>query len=341
MRVVIVTDAWLPQVNGVVTTLQHTCAELEEMGHEVKVICPESFKTIPCPGYNEIQLSLFARRQVFKTLRNFLPSAIHIATEGPLGRLARAYCRRRRLPFTTAYHTQFPEYLKLRGVPLSWTYAYVRRFHGAACATMVSTPNQRQALQARGFDNLRAWGRGVDTSVFHPDVPAAFDLPGPVAVYVGRVAVEKNITAMLEMKSPGSKLVIGSGPDLDKFKQAYPDVHFAGYRFGEELVSYLRSGDVFVFPSRTDTFGLVMLEAMAAGLPVAAYPVTGPVDVVSDGVSGALDDDLDEAFRRALKLHPENAVAHAQNYSWRAATEQFVNNLAPIEFGHVVRNLAA
>lgn len=324
MKIVIVTDAWEPQVNGVVRTLKQTRKYLEQLGHEVLFITPQQFRTIPCPSYPSIPLALFPGRRVRQLLSEYKANAIHIATEGPLGMSARRWCIKNKVQFTTSYHTQFPEYLRLRApIPLSWTYAWLRRFHGKAVRTLVPTRSQQQRLIERGFKHVEVWGRGVDTDIFTPENPKQFDLPGPVLVNMGRVAVEKNIEAFLQLKVAGSKVVIGDGPDLDTLRQRYPDVLFTGARFGKELASYVAAADVFVFPSKTDTFGLVLLEAMACGVPIAAYPVTGPADVVQDGVTGCLSEDLDEAVSKALHIDPRNCIDYAKQNSWLACTEVF------------------
>lgn len=331
MNIALVTDAWHPQVNGVVTTLERTRRELEALGHAVTVIGPGAFFTVPAPSERTLRLALWPHAGMARALHSAQADAIHIATEGPLGLAARRWCLRHRRPFTSAYHTRFPEYLNLRlRVPRALTYAWLRRFHGAAERTMVATPSQRAALTAHGFRNLVAWGRGVDTTVFRPRPKTALDLPRPVAVYLGRVAVEKNIEDFLRLDTAGSKVVIGDGPARARLAARYPRVRFTGYLHGETLAATLAGADVFVFPSRTDTFGLVLLEAMACGLPVAAYPVTGPVDVVRDGVTGALDEDLDAAVRRALGCDPAACVAHAARYSWAAAAAQFLANLVEL-----------
>lgn len=331
MHLALVTDAWAPQVNGVVRTLQRTRAELERLGHQVHVISPDQFRTIPCPTYPEIRLALWPGRKVYRELDALKPDAIHISTEGPLGRAARAWCLKRRLPFTTAYHTRFPEYVAARlAVPLSWTYAIVRRFHAPATRVMVATQSIESELTERGFGNISRWTRGVDLELFHPGERATLDLPRPIHLYVGRVAVEKNIGAFLDLKLAGSKVVIGDGPQLAALKAQYPGVHFLGAKFGSDLARHVAAGDVFVFPSLTDTFGLVMLEAMACGLPVAAFPVAGPKDVVREGEVGALDWDLAKAVERALALPRTACRLYAQGFSWEAATRQFLANLAPL-----------
>jgi glycosyltransferase involved in cell wall biosynthesis len=331
LHLALVTDAWAPQVNGVVRTLQRTKLELERLGHRVGVISPDQFRTIPCPTYREIRLALWPERKLALQLDALKPDAIHIATEGPLGRAARAWCLKRRFPFTTAYHTRFPEYVAARfAVPLAWTYAIVRRFHAPATRVMVATQSIESELVARGFANISRWTRGVDLELFRPDERAALDLPRPIHLYVGRVAVEKNIGAFLALRLPGSKVVIGDGPQRAALAAQYPDVHFLGAKSGADLARHVAAGDVFVFPSLTDTFGLVMLEAMACGLPVAAFPVAGPKDVVREGEVGALDWDLAKAVERAIALPRAACRLYAQTFSWEAATRQFLANLAPV-----------
>lgn len=329
MRIALVTDAWLPQVNGVVRTLQHTRRELLAAGHEVTVISPADFRTVPCPTYPEIRLSILAGRSVRRSLETLTPDAVHVATEGPLGLAARNWCVRRRRPFTTAYHTQFPEYVRARfPVPLRLSYAALRWFHGRASRTLVATPSMCRELESRRFRNLAQWGRGVDTELFRPRDKSFLDLPRPVWLYFGRVSVEKGVEDFLRLDLPGTKLVVGDGPATAGLRRAHPEAVFAGYHHGEDLASHVAACDVFVFPSRTDTFGLVLLEAMACGVPVAAYPVTGPVDVVVDGVTGVLDEDLRQAALAALQLSPEACRAYALQHSWEAATRQFLSCLA-------------
>ncbi len=329
MKVAIVTDAWRPQTNGVVTTLARTGACLESFGHAVRFLGPEAFRTLPCPTYPEIRLALLPRRRLNDWLDEFAPDAVHVATEGPLGLAARRAMLRRAMPFTTSYHTQFPQYLRARApIPLSWSYRALRWFHGAAERVMVNTPRVQQELGARGFDNLVHWGRGVDTDLFRPQPKTALDLPRPIFLYAGRVAVEKNIEAFLRLDLPGTKVVVGEGPAFATMRERYPDVTWTGYRYGEELAATVAAADVFVFPSRTDTFGLVMLEAMACGLPVAAFPVTGPVDVVTPGVTGVLDEDLRRAALSALDLDPARCREHALQFTWDAASRQFESHLA-------------
>jgi glycosyltransferase involved in cell wall biosynthesis len=330
MRIAIVTDAWHPQVNGVVKTLSTTAGMLERVGHEVLPIEPSLFTTFPCPTYPEIRLAWLPYRGIDAFLTNFKPEAIHIATEGPLGGAARKWCLQRGFPFTTSYHTQFPEYLRARvPIPLAMSYAYLRRFHGAAARTMAATPSLQQQLEARGFNNIVRWSRGVDLDLFQPRAKDFLPFARPIAIYVGRVAIEKNIEEFLRIDMPGTKVVVGDGPARETMRAKYPDVRFVGYKFGEELARHIAAADVFVFPSRTDTFGLVLLEAMACGIPVAAYPVVGPIDIVQRDVSGVLDNDLAAAARSALQLDPRRCRLHAMRYSWEAATGQFLANLSP------------
>jgi glycosyltransferase involved in cell wall biosynthesis len=332
MRIAIATDAWSPQINGVVTTLRHTRDVLTRSGHDVLMVTPEGRRTVPCPSYPEIRLSLFPGRAIRRDLDEFRPDCVHIATEGTLGLAARRYCLRRRIAFTTAYHTQFPEYIRARfPIPLRWTVALMRWFHKAAACTMVATPTMRNTLRQRGFTNLSNWSRGVQTNLFTPAEPVAYDLAGPVWIYVGRVSVEKNIEQFLQLSLPGSKVIIGDGPDRMRLAATYPDCHFLGYKTGRDLARHIAGGDVFVFPSRTDTFGLVMLEAMACGLPVAAFPVTGPIDVVRRDETGCLHEDLATACFKALELNRDDCRQYAVSRSWERATQQFLDNLVPAD----------
>jgi glycosyltransferase involved in cell wall biosynthesis len=330
VKILIVTDAWYPQINGVVRTLNTTRLELEKLGHSVEIVGPDRFPTVPLPTYPEIRLALAAGGKLARLIDAFDPDAIHIATEGPLGCAARRYCLRHGLPFTTAYHTRFPEYVRDRlPVPLALCYAVVRRFHAPSSAVMVATPSIENDLTARGFHNIRRWSRGVDTDLFHPRDKAFLTDPRPISLYVGRVAVEKNLEAFLKLDLAGTKYVVGDGPQLAEYRRRYPEARFVGTRQGEELAQYYAAADVFVFPSRTDTFGLVLLEALASGVPVAAYPVPGPLDVIDGSGAGCLDEDLGRAVRAALTIAPERSREHALRFSWRASAEQFLHNLRP------------
>jgi len=330
MKIALITDAWRPQTNGVVTTLTCTLSGLRRMGHDTLAITPEAFRTIPCPSYPEIRLALFAGRQVARTLNEFAPDAVHIATEGPLGQSARSWCLRTDHPFTTSYHTQFPEYVRARyPVPESWTYAFLRRFHGKAARMMVSTDHMRRRLEARGFHNIALWTRGVDVGVFRAYPRDLLNAARPILLYAGRVAVEKNLEAFLELDVPGTKYVVGGGPALEALRLRFPAVVFTGYKYGEELARHLSAADAFVFPSRTDTFGIVLLEAMACGTPIAAFPVVGPIDVVKEGLSGCLHEDLRAAIEGALKVDRDSCRHYAQGFTWERATQQFFGNLQP------------
>ncbi|MGO1119232.1 glycosyltransferase family 4 protein [Rhodovibrionaceae bacterium A322] len=327
--VLFVTDAWRPQVNGVVRTLEHTAEELVRMGVRVEVLSPQEFRTVPCPTYPEIRLSLTHRKAIQKRIVEFDCEHLHIATEGPLGLLAGAAARKLGLAFTTSYHTRFPEYVEARWpLPVGWLYAWFRRFHNFSHGCMVATDSLKEDLQRHGFRNLMTWSRGVDLETFHPDRPSVLppDLPRPIFVNMGRVSVEKNITAFLDLDLPGSKVVIGDGPQLADLKRAYPEVHFTGGKVGEDLAAHLASGDVFVFPSRTDTFGLVLLEALACGLPVAAYPVMGPRDVVGGSDVAVLSDNLQEAALAALDIPRDRCRDWALRHTWASCTEQFMAN---------------
>ncbi len=336
-RILIVTDAWKPQVNGVVRTLTTVVEELRAMGHIVEVIGPDRFRTMPCPTYPDISLSLLPRRRLIRMIKAFNPDALHIATEGPLGLAARRWAKRTGFAFTTAFHTRFAEYVRARtGLPVRPIYAWMRRFHGAGQGTMVATQSLRDELSSRGFRNIRAWTRGVDLDLFKPypgETPAEFvDLPRPIFVYIGRVAVEKNIGAFLDLQLPGSKVVVGGGPQLASLQRAHPDVTFTGPRYGEALARAYAGADVFVFPSLTDTFGLVILELLACGTPVAAFPVTGPKDVLTNagGRIGAVNTDLRVAALEALSADRAACRSHAERYSWRACTEIFLSHLVPL-----------
>ena len=342
MRILIVTDAWSPQVNGVVTTLRHTVRELEQMGHDVGLVTPASFRTIPCPTYPEIRLALTPGTRTGKMIDDFVPEAIHIATEGPLGMAARRHCLRTARPFTTAFHTQFPEYVHARcRLPIAFTYAWLRRFHEPSSAVMVPTDEIRNRLKRHGFAQLAHWSRGVDMELFKP-VPRDPAVTGrPVFLYAGRVAVEKSIERFLELDLPGTKWVVGDGPARAALKARFPSAVFLGMRHGPDLAYFYQQADAFVFPSRTDTFGLVLLEAMACGTPVAAFPVTGPIDVVRDPAVGVLSEDLRAAALEALSLDRSAVRNYALRYSWTAATSQFFANLHKRAFRRDVVRVAA
>ena len=332
-RIAIVTDAWLPQMNGVVRTLATTCDILRAQGREVMVISPDQFGSLPCPTYPEIRLALAPPGSVACKLRLFAPDAIHIATEGPLGMTARRYCAKHGIDFTTAYHTQFPDYLAARThLPAEWFWRYIGWFHGPAQRVLVATESIRGELRSHGIARLHHWSRGVDLACFTPDAPPPpefADLPRPIQLYVGRVAVEKNIEAFLCGRYPGSRVVVGDGPELEALRAKYPEAHFLGRKSGRELAGCYAGADVFVFPSRTDTFGLVLIEALACGTPVAAFPVAGPQDIVTDQV-GALSEELDRAIAAALFCERKACAAYGATFSWEAATAQFLAGLADV-----------
>jgi len=333
MKILIVTDAWAPQMNGVVRTLQTVRGELERMGNEVHVISPDLFRSIPCPTYGEIRLALTTSRRVGRMIEAIAPDSLHIATEGPLGGAARRWAIRRGAHFTTAYHTQFPDYVAKRTkLPARWFWKYITWFHRPAAAVMVSTRTMQEELAAHGLPSTRLWGRGVDLACFTPDAgphPALAILPRPIQLYVGRVAIEKNIGAFLDGSHPGTKVVVGAGPALAGLRKRYPGVHFLGALRGRELASAYASADVFAFPSRTDTFGLVMIEALACGTPVAAYSVPGPLDVLTPG-TGVMNADLDQAIASALRLDRAACAAYGRTFSWETSARQFRAALEPL-----------
>jgi len=333
MRILVATDAWHPQTNGVVRTYERLAVEAAALGAELSFVTPREFFTAPCPTYSEIRLSLVRPGQIGRRVAEASPDCIHIATEGPIGFMTRAYCRKAGMPFTTSYHTRFPEYVSARfRMGQSWCYAFQRRFHNSGSGVMVSTRSMAEDLEARGFRNILKWSRGVDTEIFKPVRQRLFG-GGPVFLYVGRVAVEKNIEAFLGLDLPGTKVVVGGGPQLAELRLKYPQARFTGPKFGEELARHYASADVFVFPSRTDTFGLVLLEALASGVPVAAYPVTGPKDVVGGARVGVLDADLGKAARAALELDPARCRAHALKYSWANCAREFIDNVVCVKNG--------
>ena len=331
MRVLVATDAWHPQVNGVVRTLTSLAASAKGLGVSIEFLTPEGFRSFALPTYAGLRLAIPNRREIACRIEAENPDAIHVATEGTIGLAARAYCLRRGLPFTTSYTTCFPEYIAARApIPESVSYVVLRRFHDAASATMVSTPSLMAELTRRGFQNLRMWGRGVDTDLFSPERVLPLDLPRPIFLTAGRVAVEKNVEAFLSLDLPGSKVVVGDGPQLAELKAKFPEVTFLGMRHGKELAGYVAAADVFVFPSRTDTFGVVQLEALACGVPVAAFPVMGPKDVIAGNGIGVLDEDLRAACLAALNISHDACRAFALTRSWQASARQFIGNVHQI-----------
>jgi glycosyltransferase involved in cell wall biosynthesis len=329
VNALVITDAWLPQTNGVVRTLQTTQAHIRAGGGQVTFITPQDFKTIPCPTYPEIRLSLFVRGRLERLMAASAVNAVHIATEGPLGWAARGICLKKGIPFTTAYHTKFPEYVQARTfLPVGASYALLRRFHNAGKRVMVPTPSMQQTLKEWGFANPVIWSRGVNVELFKPAPKSKFqNLEGPVYICHGRVAVEKNLEAFLALKLDGTKVIIGDGPDLPKLRKKYPEVLFLGHLPDADMIAHLQSADVMVFPSVTETFGNVVLEALACGLPVAALPVTGPKDIIGTAPVGVLDTDLASAARKALTLDRTACRAHAERFTWHAATKQFADSL--------------
>lgn len=342
MRILVATDAFRPQVNGVVRSLEQLAEAAEAFGVAIEFLSPLGFATLPLPTYAEIRLALTGVRGVAARIalmeRQGAFDHVHIATEGPIGYATRRFCLRRHRAFTTSYHTRFPEYVSARSrVPEALVYALLRRFHSAADGTMVATPSLARELSARGFPRLMRWSRGVDCQRFHPGKRGDLGLPRPVFLYAGRLAPEKNLEAFLSLDLPGSMLVVGDGPSAAALRREFPRARFLGLRKGEDLARIYASADVFVFPSRTDTFGMVLLEAMASGLPVAALPVPGPLDVVGDSGAGILHRDLREACLSALAIPRERARAHAETFTWAAATEQFLNNVAVARASHRAR----
>lgn len=334
LKIAFITDAWHPQINGVVTTIENTCKTLRAQGHEVLLIAPDRFTTVPCPSYPSIKLSIFCYAKVKQLLHEFQPDHIHIATEGPLGLAARKYCLKHQLAFTSSFHTLFAEYVNLRfKVPVSWGYRLLRWFHRPATHTMVATQQVQEDLVKRGFsaEKFVRWSRGVDTERFKPRANSAVEHPRPLSMYVGRVAIEKNLEDFLNLDIPGTKMVVGDGPALSKLQKNYPEAVFTGFQTGDTLAEIMASADVFVFPSKTDTFGIVMLDALASGVPVAAYPVQGPVDVLLNDETGCMRTDLHDAFHAALKLDKARCRQHALEYSWQNCSAQFLHNLVPVK----------
>jgi glycosyltransferase involved in cell wall biosynthesis len=335
MRILLATDAWEPQINGVVRTLARTVAECRAMGHDVDIVEPGQFRTVPLPTYSEIKLAVGCYSAIQERLKAFEPEAIHIATEGPIGLTTRRICLEWKLPFTTSYHTRFPEYVSARlPVPVGAGYAYMKWFHRPSGRVMVATATMRSELERHGFRNLALWSKGVDTELFRPHQTPVFEgLAHPIWLYVGRVAVEKNLEAFLKLDLPGTKVVVGGGPQLDELHARYPKTVFPGWKSGEDLADCYAGADVFVFPSLTDTFGLVILEAMASGTPVAAFAAPGPIDVIPGSGAGAIaegDGGLRAACLEALKLDRAAVRAFAERFSWRACAEEFVKNLDPL-----------
>lgn len=341
MKILVATDAWRPQVNGVVRTYERLVDDVRAIGAEISIIAPHEFKTVPCPTYPEVRLALPGYRYLASRISEVGPDAIHIATEGPVGWMTRAYCLGRRIPYTTSFHTRFPDYLRARfGIPESWTFSLQRRFHNSGAGMMVASHSLARELEARRFQRILPWTRGADIELFQPREVRLFG-DGPVFLYVGRVAIEKNIDAFLSLDLPGRKVVVGDGPLLEDLCRRYPDVVFTGKKEGLELANCYASADVFVFPSLTDTFGIVLLEAMASGVPVAAFPVTGPRDNVVDGLTGYLDQDLRRAALNALSLDRVKVRSHAETFSWDNAARVFVSNIESAAFEAQGRRIPA
>lgn len=328
MRVLVATDAWRPQVNGVVRSLENLATEAPSFGVHINFLTPQDFRTVPLPAYSEIRLALASPGAVKRAIALARPDFVHIATEGPIGWITRHVCQKEGYPFTTSYHTRFPEYLAARlPVPLEWSYSALRRFHNSGAGIMVGSPTLKEELEARGFGNLMPWSRGVDAHVFRPRIERPLAFPKPVFLFVGRLSIEKNITAFLTLDLPGSMVVVGDGPLRTRLETEFPNVHFLGTRTGEALAEVYASADVFVFPSLTDTFGIVLLEALACGLPVAAFPVMGPLDVIGRSECGRLDMNLRCAALGALDISRERCRAYASNFTWRESTRQFIENI--------------
>jgi len=342
MRLLIATDAWHPQINGVVRSLEAMAEEAPRFGVEVTFLTPHLFRSIALPTYGEIRLAFASARQVGHLLEEHAPTHVHIATEGPIGFATRRACLRQGRAFTTSYHTRFPEYISARApVPEAWTYAALRRFHGSGQGTMVSTPSLERELKQRGFSNIMRWTRGVDTNLFRPRESRPVEWPHPAFLYVGRVAVEKNLEAFLSLDLPGSKIVVGDGPSRRFLAMKYPQAWFLGPLSGDDLARAYASADVFVFPSRTDTFGIVLLEALASGLPIAAYPVTGPLDVLGGSGCGVLDWNLQAAALKARDVSPLRCRAYAEGFTWQESARQFFSNIEVAQARQRLQSLAA
>src|SRR5262245_9337957 len=332
MRVLIATDAWHPQINGVVRTLQSLAKSIEGLGDTVRFLTPDGFASVPLPTYPGLRFALPRPSAVASRIEQAAPDAIHIATEGPIGFMARRYCMAKGIPFTSSFTTRFPEYIVARvPFPIAWGYAALRRFHSAAAITMVSTPSLKDELAARGFARLKIWSRGVDTELFRPERAIDLGLPRPIFMCVGRIAPEKNLEAFLSLELPGTKIVIGHGPQEAKLRGQFPDAIFLGTLSGKNLAAHVAAADVFVFPSKTDTFGIVQLEALASGVPVAGFPVTGPKDVIGDAPVGALDNDLRRACLLALERSRQACRQHALRFSWAASASQFLDQVSCVE----------
>ncbi len=338
MKIMLITDAWTPQINGVVITLGQTLKHLEQQGHQVYVVHPGLFRTIPCPGYAEIRLALGAGAKTAALIRQYQPDALHIATEGPLGYAAWRYARQQGIPFTTAYHTRFPEYLHARlRLPLRLSYRFLKRFHGAATRTLVPSPGVREELVAQGFQphKLVLWSRGVDTRIFHPTPAPQDSTPSehsntPIFLYAGRLAIEKNVEAFLKLDLSGQKWLVGDGPLRAQLEKRYPAAHFVGAKTHAELAHFYRKASVFVFPSQTDTFGLVLLEAMACGCPVAALPSVSTAYVLGTSQAGCMNADLRAACLQALTIPRTIPASYAKQFSWASVAQSFADNLAPV-----------
>src|SRR5262245_10465257 len=331
MRILVATDAWHPQISGVVRTLESLAVAVRPFGSTLDFLTPDGFASVPLPTYPGLRCALPQPSEIARRIERVRPDAIHIATEGPIGFVVRRHCLMHALPFTTSFTTRFPEYIAARvPLPVTWAYAALRRFHAAAVATMVSTPTLAAELTERGFQRLKMWSRGVDNELFRPDRKVELALARPIFMSVGRIAPEKNLEAFLALPLPGSKVVIGEGPLEADLRARFPAAHFLGSMGGERLAAHMAAADVFVFPSRTDTFGIVQLEALSCGVPVAAYPVTGPLDVIGDSPAGILDDDLERACLRALSIPRAACRAHALRFSWQASAAQFLSHLSQI-----------
>lgn len=330
MRILVATDAWHPQVNGVVRTLNMTAQAAALMGVEIGFLTPRSFRTVALPSYPDLRVAIPSPRRITRLIAAARPDNIHIATEGPIGFLVRRYCLAHGMPFTTSFHTRFPDYVSARlPIPESWVWAALRWFHEPSHAVMAATPALAQELRSRGFRNVALWPRGVDAALFHPR-PSDLGLPRPVFLSVGRIAVEKNLEAFLALDLPGTKVVVGDGPARVDLERAYPDAVFLGAMQGEKLAEAYAAADVFVFPSRTDTFGLVLLEALASGVPVAALPVSGPLDVIGDAPVGVLDHDLRTACLKALTLSRDACRDFALRQTWDASARAFIDNVTRV-----------